>query len=136
MAGRRNAFPRRTLNTGIIAIGSLGRRSPMAKLVVRIAGASAATSLALVFLGLVPFLGAAPTAGAGYVPAPAGISVNRAHKGDRLPVAPRLDPSAWQNEFGSQERAGTQNEIPFACDPSFSPVVSPQLAHVYGRCLS
>jgi hypothetical protein len=108
----------------------------MAKLCVRIGGALGVTALALCFLGLIPFLSAGPTAGAGYMPSAPGFTVNREFKGDRLPIHAAFNSSAWQTEFGPQVRARTPHEIPFGCDPSFSPISSPRLAYVYGRCLS
>ncbi len=108
----------------------------MAKPFVRMSGALGATALAVCFLALVPFLGAAPSVGAGYVPSPPGFTVNRALKGDRLPMHDALNASAWQTDFGSLARASVPHEIPFGCDPSFSPVSSPRLASIYGRCLS
>ncbi len=133
----------------------------MAKLCVRIGGALGVTALALFLLGFVPFLSAGPTAGAGYVPGTPGFTVNREFKGDRLPIHAALNSSVWQTEFGpqvfgpqvfgsqvfgpqvfgsqvfgSQARARTPHEIPFGCDPAFSPLSSPLLAYVYGRCLS
>jgi hypothetical protein len=109
----------------------------MAKFFVSISGALGVTALALCFLGLVPFLSAGLTAGAGYVPSTSGFSVNREFKSDRLPIhTAALNSSAWQTEFAPQAAARVPHEIPFGCDPSFSPMASPQLADVYGRCLS
>ena len=108
----------------------------MAKLFVRIAGALGVTALAVCFLGLVPFLGAAPSADAGFVPSPPSFTVNRALKGDRLPMHEALNPSAFKTEFGALARMSVPHEIPVGCDPAFSPVASPRLALIYGRCLS
>lgn len=108
----------------------------MAKLFVRIAGALGVTALAVCFLGLVPFLNAEPSAGAGYVPSKPSFTVNRALKGDRLPMHDALNPSAWRTDFGSLAGATGPHKIPVGCDPAFSPVASPRLAYVYGRCLS
>ena len=109
----------------------------MAKLLfVRIAGALGVTSLALFFVGVVPFLSIAPTAGAGFVPSTPGFTVNREFKGDRLPLHSALNSSVWQPEFGSQTDASAPHEIPFACEPSFSPISAPRLAYVYGRCMT
>ena len=111
----------------------------MARLFVRLVGALGATALALFFLGLLPFLSAVPTAGAGYVSTSPGFTVNREFKGDRLPVHAALNASAWQTEFASQTFASSARagrEIPFGCDPAFSPVSAPRLAYIYGRCLS
>jgi hypothetical protein len=107
----------------------------MAKLFVRITDALGVTALAGCFLGLIPFLSAGPS-GAGYVPSTPGFTVNRALKGDRLPMHDALNASAWKTEFGSFVRAGAPHEIPVGCDPAFSPVSSPRLAYIYGRCLS
>ncbi len=108
----------------------------MAKLFVRIAGALGVTALGMCFLSLVPFLSAEPSTGAGYVPSPPSFTVNRALKGDRLPMHEALNASAWQTEFGSQARASVPHGIPVGCDPAFSPVASPRFAYIYGRCLS
>ena len=107
----------------------------MAKLFVRIADALGVTTLAVCFLGLIPFLSAAPS-GAGYAPRTPSFTVNRALKGDRLPMHDALNASAWQTDFASLARANAPHEIPVGCDPAFSPVASPRLAFVYGRCLS
>lgn len=108
----------------------------MTKLLVRIASALGATALAFCILGLLPFLSGAPSAGAGYVPSTPAFTVNRALKGDRLPMHEALNASSWQTEFGSQARASVPHGIPVGCDPAFSPVASPRFAYIYGRCLS
>ncbi|MGC1778726.1 MAG: hypothetical protein WBB34_12310 [Xanthobacteraceae bacterium] len=113
-------------------------------LFVRIAGALAITSLAVFFVGLVPFLGGSPSMSAVYAPSGPGVSVNREFKGDELPVHTAAAPSMLQNDFATLALARMQPgsgalgapHIPFACDPSFSPVAAPSLAYVYGRCLS
>ncbi len=107
----------------------------MAKLFVRITGALGVTALAVCFLGLIPFLSAVPS-GAGYVPSAPPVTVNRALKGDRLPMHDALNASAWQTDFASLAHASVPHEVPVGCDPSFSPVTSPRLAYIYGRCLS
>ncbi len=108
----------------------------MAKFFVRIAGALGVTALGVCLLGVLPFLSAGPSAGAGYVPSAPGFTVNRELKGDRLPMHDALDPSAWKTDFDSLARAQLPRKIPFGCEPAFSPVASPRLAYVYGRCLS
>jgi hypothetical protein len=108
----------------------------MAKLFVCITGALGVTALAIGILGLIPFLSAAPS-GAGYVPStPPDVTVNHALKGDRLPMHDALNASAWQIDFASLARASVSHDVPFGCEPSFSPVTSPRLAYIYGRCLS
>jgi hypothetical protein len=101
----------------------------MAKLLfARIAGVLGLTSLAVFFVGLIPFLSADPSAGAGLAAKPA-YSVNRDLKGDRLPLPSEINSAVSRNESRSPAR-----EIPVGCDPSFSPVSAPQLAYIYGRC--
>jgi hypothetical protein len=96
---------------------------------LRMASAAGIVTLAFLFVGAVPFLDAG--AGPGQTPA---VSVNRALKGDRLPVAPD-----WQGDFGSQPTtlpvAQPRAQIPFACDPAFS-AISAANANVYRRCMA
>jgi len=115
----------------------------MAKpLFARSAGVLAVTLLAIFFVSLLPLLSAARTASD---PSSApGFAVNREFKGDRLPFHVAVDRSIWQTDFDSlkQSRAQSQSQsrmphkIPFACDPAFSPVATPRLSYVYGRCMS
>jgi hypothetical protein len=104
----------------------------MVKLVfVRTAGALGVMSLALLIVGIVPFLSADPTAGAGLFKAP--YTVNHEFKGDRLPLA-AVD--AFSRAAASRLRARMPEEIPLGCDPAFSPVSSPRMAYFYGRCMT
>ena len=110
---------------------------------VRIVGASALVTFAFFFCSLDPFLRAAPvaaTAIGGHTPT---MSVNRDRKGDRLPLfkgSGNARPAGANHVIwwdvrgldGSQPR----REVPVGCDPAFSPVVSPSLAVVYGRCMT
>ncbi len=99
-------------------------------LVVRILGAVALCSFALILVGLAPFPGA--PAGAGVTsPAPT-ITVNRFRKGDRLPLP--LFPSDTTRRDGKPQGLGSRQRIPMGCDPAFSPVSTPSLSMVYGRC--
>ena len=102
----------------------------MAKqLVLRMTGAAGLLALALVFLGLGPFLSA------GANPA-APVAVDRSLKSDRLPVAHEaVVVPDWRYEFSAfnpQPRA----QMPFACDAAFSTIASPAAANFFGRCLS
>lgn len=97
-------------------------------LFVRLAGGIGLVSLALFFVGLIPFLSADPTAGAGLVGRTPSFSVNREFKGDRLPVNMAADRDAKRSEAHPQE-------IPVGCDASFSPISAPRLAYIYGRCI-
>ncbi|HEX4409496.1 MAG TPA: hypothetical protein VH206_12045 [Xanthobacteraceae bacterium] len=106
------------------------------QLFVRVAGALGVTALAVFFLSLIPFFDL--TAGAG-VSHTFPVSVDRTLKGDRLPLASEINSAVSRNEPKNdilKERATTPQEIPFACDASFSPISAPHLALVYGRCLS
>jgi hypothetical protein len=99
----------------------------MARLLfVRIAGGLGLTSLALFFVGVMPFLSADPTAGAGLIGKAAGFSVNREFKGDRLPM---LDGNSV-----ALRTPRRPEKIPYGCDASFSPISAPRLAYIYGRC--
>lgn len=105
----------------------------MAKfLFVRIAGALAIISLALLFVGIIPFFSTAPSAGA-VVKVPA-FTVNREFKGDRLPVASTIDAAARQNALHARWGSLKSGEMPVGCEPAFSPVTAPRLAYYYGRC--
>ena len=99
----------------------------MAKLSLRIASALGLTALALFFLGFLPLLGD-PTAGADVAAKRMPLfSVNREFKGDRPAIS----------RSGSRLRQSEKpDRIPVGCEASFSPISAPQLAHVYGRCLT
>ena len=104
----------------------------MAKqLFIRTAGALGVTSLALLFVGLVPFLSAIPTAGAGLT-TPA-FTVNREFKGDRLPLPSDINSAISRNELRLR-LSETPKQIPIGCERAFSPVSAPRLAYYYGRC--
>jgi hypothetical protein len=119
----------------------------MAKLFVRIAGALGITALALFFVSVIPFF-ADPIVGAGFAAKPPSFSVHREFKGDRLPassIAPVASRNRPQNgpitrdlgaRDGGQDRAQKPRRIPIGCEGSFSPISSPRLAHVLGRCMT
>jgi hypothetical protein len=101
------------------------------QLFVRTAGAVGLLALALIFLGVDPFL----SAGAVFTNG-APTSVNRSLKGDRLPVA---DPAVvympdWQNEFGATPRARPTAQLPFGCDAAFSTIFATSASNIYRRC--
>jgi hypothetical protein len=106
---------------------------PMTRfMIVRIAGALGTTFLALFFVGLIPFLAAGPSAGAGLaVPSPA-FTIDRTYKGDRLPLPSEINSAVSRIEVRPQSQM--PKEIPVGCDASFSPVSAPGLAHIFGRC--
>src|SRR5512139_1284960 len=67
-------------------------------------------------------------------PAPS-VKVNRAAKGDLLAVrrpAPKQTPEqAIRKPSGPSEK----QRIMDGCDPLFSPVTTPSMAHISGRCI-
>jgi hypothetical protein len=124
----------------------------MANLFIRVAGALVITAFALVFVELIPFL-ADPTVGfaakgPSFGPSVSssfgpGFSINRELKGDRLPVstsAPAASrnesPNNVQNGLGAQEQSQKPRKIPIGCEGAFSPISSPRLAHIVGRCMT
>jgi hypothetical protein len=73
------------------------------------------------------------------------VSVNRALKGDRLPinipegVSPlhpiSLSPARLPDESQpAPAQPRTRAQIPLGCDAAFSPISAPLLAHVFRRC--
>jgi hypothetical protein len=59
--------------------------------------------------------------------AQSSVLVNRATKGDRLPLK--------RSSAASLPVAG-KVQLPVGCDPAFSRVADPAHAHVFGRCIS
>jgi hypothetical protein len=64
--------------------------------------------------------------------------VNRALKGDRLPLIGR---AAWQHELGlaplvplAPAQPQPREKVPVGCDSAFSPISAPRLADIFGRC--
>jgi hypothetical protein len=101
----------------------------MARLLfVRIASGVGIVSLAFFFVGLIPLLSADPTAGAGLAGRTSAFSVNHEFKGDRLPVSDFNWTAARVQRY--------PKEIPIGCDASFSPISTPRLAYIYGRCVT
>jgi hypothetical protein len=105
----------------------------MARLLyVRIVCAIVLCSLAFLLVSLDPFLRAAPI-GLGVGDQTPAISVNHFRKGDRLPVN---HPGAVWQDFRRPDGLQTQRHVPFGCDPAFSPVATPSLSKVFGRCMA
>ena len=94
----------------------------------RFMGAAALCSAAFVLAGVAPRLHAAPI-GSGMSEPVSAMEVNRLGKGDQLPL---FHPHAVRLELPAGSRA--QGKVPLGCDPSFSPILSPQLGTPYGRC--
>jgi hypothetical protein len=55
----------------------------------------------------------------------ASISVDRMHKGDRLP-----------SNHGQLENNSNATKLPAGCDPAFSPVAEPERSQIFGRCIT
>jgi hypothetical protein len=107
------------------------------QLYLRIVSALGLVALAALFVGIDPFL----SAGASLSSQTPAVSVNRTLKGDRLPIANSaiLDVPDGQARFARQPSAETRAQTPFACDPAFSLIRSPNsapTANVYRRCMA
>ena len=110
---------------------------------VRIVGALAFVSLVFLFASLDPFVRAAPIGGSAFNDRTPAVSVNRYRKGDRLPVLNNSNNAnrtgakgaAWW-DLRAQDNSQTHRQVPIGCDPAFSPVSSPSLASVFGRCMT
>jgi hypothetical protein len=100
-------------------------------LFVRLAGAAGLLALSFLLVGVIPFLGAGPSVGAGFFTRTPAAAVNRAFKGDRLPMPSEINSALTKSE---PQRSQISKHVPDGCDRSFSPISAPQLANVYGRC--
>jgi hypothetical protein len=98
----------------------------------RIAGAVALFTLAFLLGSFEPFLRAAPIGLGMSEPTPA-VTVNRFRKGDRLPLH---HPGMVGRDFRRLDGLQTQKKVPLGCDHAFSPVSTPALSNVYGRCMA
>ena len=58
------------------------------------------------------------------------VSVDRTHKGDRLPLAPRHTSTV------SSPVVTTLSRPPIGCEPAFSRAADPKRSHIFGRCIS
>jgi len=59
--------------------------------------------------------------------AQSNVLVNRATKGDRLPL---------KRTSAASLTVAAKAQPPVGCDPAFSRVAEPARAHVFGRCIS
>jgi hypothetical protein len=100
---------------------------------IRAAAALALCSLGFLLVSLDPFLSAAPVGQGVSGPAPS-LTVNHFRKGNRLPVRP--SGANWPSNPRGPAGLQTQQKVPLGCDPAFSPVTSPALSGVYGRCMT
>ena len=109
------------------------------QLYVRIVSALGLVALAALFVGIDPFL----SAGASLSSQTPAVSVNRTLKGDRLPIGNSaiLDvPDGQARLAGQPSIQQMRAQTPFACDPAFSlirsPNSAPTAANVYRRCMA
>lgn len=102
-------------------------------LCLRLASAAAMFLLAMLMVGIAPLFSLDPGAGATVVPAQP-VSVNRELKSDRLFVPD------WKAEFAAfgqpKQSSAPRAQIPFGCDPAFSPIFTAGSKNVYGRCMA
>jgi hypothetical protein len=96
-----------------------------------IASVLALASLAFFLVSFAPLLSAAPFS-PGISDRTPAMSVNRFRKGDRLPV----HSGALRQDRQGPDGLQTQGTVPVGCDPAFSPVTSPALSKLYGRCMT
>jgi hypothetical protein len=59
------------------------------------------------------------------------VSVDRAHKGDRLPLATKPKTQTDQSPVVT-----TLTRPPIGCEPAFSRAADPKRSHIFGRCIS
>ena len=107
------------------------------QLYLRIVSAFGFVALAALFVGIDPFLGVGASLSS---PTPA-VSVNRTLKGDRLPISNSAILDVPDARTGEQPSIQTRAQTPFACDPAFSLIRSPNsapvsAANVYRRCMA
>jgi hypothetical protein len=82
-----------------------------------------AVMLAALFAGIVCIV----TSGHANEAKLATTSVDRAHKGDRLPS---------QSGFDKSRTTKAPILVPAGCDPAFSPVAEPEHSRIFGRCVT
>jgi hypothetical protein len=67
------------------------------------------------------------------------VQVNRGAKGDRLveprTIAVKKEPTETARDIIKNPESKNKRRIMDGCDPMFSPVTVPALAHVAGRCV-
>jgi hypothetical protein len=103
-------------------------------LLVRMASAVGLIALSLFFVGLIPFLSAGPSSGAGFPAKVPATSVNREFKGDRLPLPSDANSAFSKNDPQHPQHPQDAKQILDGCDPSFSLITTPRLSNIYGRC--
>ena len=97
-------------------------------LYLRIVSALGFVALAVLFVGIDPFLSAADQANG--TPA---VAVDRTMKGDRLPLIPA---AGFTPGHANRAVPQAQAQMPFACDAAFSTIKVRGSANVYRRCMA
>ena len=90
-----------------------------------------------VIAAMVAALPAAQGIGAATKEAPV-IQVNRSAKGDRMvdrTIAVKKTPTETARESIKSPGKGEKPKLMDGCDPMFSPVTVPSMAHLAGRCI-
>jgi len=92
-------------------------------------GALALTAATIVALPVAKAIDAATL-----TPSPS-IKVNRAAKGDQLAVRRQAPKETPGQAIRKPSGPGEKKRIMDGCDPLFSPVTTPSMAHIAGRCV-
>jgi hypothetical protein len=107
------------------------------KLVFRARSLIGVLSLSAVLLGLQPFIGSVTQARVDSHLMP-GVDIDRSLKGDRLdslPVRGAAERGAAESP-AARPLPESPASVPVGCDAAFSPVSSPRLSRIFGRCLT
>jgi hypothetical protein len=99
---------------------------------LRVSSRAAAKITAIIvgFIAVAGFAAGVTGAGAALSTQADIVSVDRAHKGDRLSVAPKHSPTV------SSPGVTTLSHPPIGCESAFSRVADPKRSHIFGRCVS
>jgi hypothetical protein len=100
--------------------GDLFTRTGKSIAVIGVVGCITVAGLAVALTG----------AGAAFSPQADVVSVDRTHKGDRLPLLPKPTSKA------SSTAITTLAKPPVGCESAFSRTADPGRAHIFGRCIS
>ena len=92
-------------------------------------GALALTAATIVALPVAKAIDAATL-----TPSPS-IKVNRAAKGDQLAVRRTVPKDVPEQTIRKPSGPNQKQRIMDGCDPLFSPVTTPSMAHIPGRCV-
>jgi hypothetical protein len=107
-----------TNSTAVIAL-RVSRWAAKNIVVIGVVGCLAVTGLAAAVSG----------AGAALSTQPDIVSVDRNHKGNRLPLVPKHTSTV-------SPVVTTLSRPPIGCEPAFSRVADPKRSHIFGRCVS